>query len=138
MEIRTGSSDSNSSPHESSSFESVQRRSNKSQYGRKKGSDVKRELEEKRISFLRKIRVIDTGKTDKRGLLIRSPPSSWSETSRKIKRSKKETIGYKQSCDSGSGGPERKIQMGSEHGVPKRALSSNYTNSILPKYRKRG
>ncbi|GFX54062.1 uncharacterized protein TNCV_2336981 [Trichonephila clavipes] len=53
MEIRTGSSDSNSSRHKSSSFESVQWRSNESQYGRKKGSGVKRELEEKRISFLR-------------------------------------------------------------------------------------
>ncbi|GFT98785.1 uncharacterized protein TNCV_3792261 [Trichonephila clavipes] len=51
MEIRTGSSDSNSSRHKSSSFESVQRRSNESQYGRKKGSGVKRELEEKGISF---------------------------------------------------------------------------------------
>ncbi|GFV70926.1 retrovirus-related Pol polyprotein from transposon 297 [Trichonephila clavipes] len=60
MEIRTGSSDSTSSRHESSSFESVQRRSNESQYGRKKRSGVKRELLEKGISFLRKIRVIDT------------------------------------------------------------------------------
>ncbi|GFT87542.1 retrovirus-related Pol polyprotein from transposon 297 [Trichonephila clavipes] len=53
MEIRTGSWDSRSSRHKSSSFESVQRRSNESQYGRKKGSGVKRELEEKKISFLR-------------------------------------------------------------------------------------
>ncbi|GFV25734.1 uncharacterized protein TNCV_2444381 [Trichonephila clavipes] len=60
MEIRIGSSDSNSSRHESSSFDRVQRRSNKSQYGRKKGSGVERELEEKGISFLRKIRVRDT------------------------------------------------------------------------------
>ncbi|GFX51261.1 uncharacterized protein TNCV_2736121 [Trichonephila clavipes] len=36
-----------------------------------------------------------------------------------------------------SGGPERKVQKGSEHRVNKRALSSNYTNSILPKYRKK-
>ncbi|GFU85521.1 hypothetical protein TNCV_2952201 [Trichonephila clavipes] len=57
MEIRTGSSDSNSSRHESSSFGRVQRISNESQYGRKKESDVKRELEENGISFfLRKIR----------------------------------------------------------------------------------
>ncbi|GFU87033.1 uncharacterized protein TNCV_1586211 [Trichonephila clavipes] len=34
------------------------------------------------------------------------------------------------------GGPERKIKKGSEHRVPKRALSSNYrTNYILPKFR---
>ncbi|PRD29114.1 UNVERIFIED_CONTAM: hypothetical protein NCL1_30375 [Trichonephila clavipes] len=58
--IRTGSSDSNSSRQESSSFDRVQRRSNESQYGSKKGSDVKRELEEKGISFLRKIRERDT------------------------------------------------------------------------------
>ncbi|GFW65951.1 uncharacterized protein TNCV_587771 [Trichonephila clavipes] len=41
MEIRTGSWDSNSSRQESSSFDRVQRRSNESQYGRKKGLDVK-------------------------------------------------------------------------------------------------
>ncbi|GFT28268.1 uncharacterized protein TNCV_645941 [Trichonephila clavipes] len=78
MEIRTGSLDSNSSCHESSSFERVQRRSDESQYG------------------------------------------------------------YKRSRESGSGGPERKIQKGSQHRVHKRALSSNDTNSVLPKYRKRG
>ncbi|GFU78357.1 uncharacterized protein TNCV_529001 [Trichonephila clavipes] len=105
MQIRTGSSDSNSSRHESISFDRVERHTNK---------------------------------TDKRRPLIRSTPSSWSETSRKIKRSKKKNIGYKQSRESGSGGPERKIQKGSEHRVPKRALSSNYkTNSNLPKFRKR-
>ncbi|GFV00962.1 uncharacterized protein TNCV_1387761 [Trichonephila clavipes] len=45
-------------------------------------------------------------------------------------------LGYKRSHESGSGGPERKIQKGSEHRVPKRALSSNYkTNSNLPRPR---
>ncbi|GFW66521.1 uncharacterized protein TNCV_3840612 [Trichonephila clavipes] len=39
MEIRTGSSDSNSSRQESDSFDRVQRRSSESQYSRKKGSD---------------------------------------------------------------------------------------------------
>ncbi|GFW35657.1 uncharacterized protein TNCV_4435081 [Trichonephila clavipes] len=51
IEIRTGSSDSNSSQQKSSSFDRVQRRSNESQYSRKKGSDVKRELEKKRVKF---------------------------------------------------------------------------------------
>ncbi|GFX69667.1 uncharacterized protein TNCV_1770361 [Trichonephila clavipes] len=37
-----------------------------------------------------------------------------------------------------SGGPERKVQKGSEHRVPKRALSSNYrTNHSLTKFRKK-
>ncbi|GFV23327.1 uncharacterized protein TNCV_4780411 [Trichonephila clavipes] len=97
MEIRTGSSDNNSSRDESSNFDRVKRRSNESQ----------------------------------------STPSSWSETSRKIKKSKKENIGYKRSRESGLGGPNRKIQKGSEHRVHKRALLSKYTNSVLPKYRKR-
>ncbi|GFW37800.1 uncharacterized protein TNCV_4630051 [Trichonephila clavipes] len=56
MKIGTGSSDSNSSRYKSSNFESVQRKSNESQYGRMKESGVKRELEEKGISFLIKIR----------------------------------------------------------------------------------
>ncbi|GFT05072.1 hypothetical protein TNCV_531231 [Trichonephila clavipes] len=50
MEIRTGSSDSNSSRQESSCFDRVQRRSTESQYGRKKGSDVKRKSSRKNSS----------------------------------------------------------------------------------------
>ncbi|GFS72279.1 uncharacterized protein TNCV_1826991 [Trichonephila clavipes] len=49
-------------------------------------------------------------------------------------------LGYKRSHESlsGLGGPERKIQKGSENRVPKRALSSNHkTNSNLPKFRKK-
>ncbi|GFV04710.1 hypothetical protein TNCV_2774151 [Trichonephila clavipes] len=66
------------------------------------GSGVKRELEEKGISFFK----IDQGerhrgKADKRGPLIRSPPASWSEPSRKIKRRRKENIEYKRSRESG-------------------------------------
>ncbi|GFT69092.1 uncharacterized protein TNCV_3904861 [Trichonephila clavipes] len=89
-EIGTGSSDNGSLRDESSGFDRVQLRSIESQDGKKKGSEVKRELEEKGLSF----------KNDK--------------------------------------GPERKIQKGSEHRVPKRALSSNYsTNYNLPKFRKK-
>ncbi|GFX57232.1 uncharacterized protein TNCV_2965111 [Trichonephila clavipes] len=93
MEIRTGSSDSNSSRHESSSFDRVQRTSNELQSGRKKGSDVKRVLEEKGVSFKNDQDERHTSKTDKRGPLIRSSPSSWSQTRRKIKRSKNQNIG---------------------------------------------
>ncbi|GFT19609.1 uncharacterized protein TNCV_2534841 [Trichonephila clavipes] len=50
MEIRTGSSDNGSLRDESSGFDRVQRRSNESQDGKKKGSEVKRELEEKGLS----------------------------------------------------------------------------------------
>ncbi|GFV79757.1 hypothetical protein TNCV_1725821 [Trichonephila clavipes] len=67
MEIRTGSSDINSSRHESIRFDRVQWRSNESQYGRKTRSDVKRELEENGISFLRKIRdQFEPGKANER------------------------------------------------------------------------
>ncbi|GFV83615.1 uncharacterized protein TNCV_3611911 [Trichonephila clavipes] len=78
-----------------------------------------------------------TVKADKRGPLIRSPPGSWFEPSRKIKRRRKEIIGYKRSRESGSVGPERKIKNGLEHRVTKRALSSNYNND-LQKVRKKG
>ncbi|GFV60852.1 uncharacterized protein TNCV_924661 [Trichonephila clavipes] len=61
MEIRTGSSDSNSSRYKSSNFESVQRRSNELQYSKKKGCDVKRELDEKGISV--KIDILHTSLT---------------------------------------------------------------------------
>ncbi|GFU86246.1 uncharacterized protein TNCV_369021 [Trichonephila clavipes] len=65
-------------------------------------------------------------------------PSSWSEKSRRIKKSKNERLGYKRSHESRSGGPERKVQKGSEHRVPKRALSSNdRTNYNLTKFRKK-
>ncbi|GFW81788.1 uncharacterized protein TNCV_2884621 [Trichonephila clavipes] len=54
-----------------------------------------------------------------------------------IKRGKKELLPYKRSHESKSGRPERKVQKGSEHRVNKRNLSSNDTNSDLPKYRKK-
>ncbi|GFX25607.1 uncharacterized protein TNCV_2082421 [Trichonephila clavipes] len=75
-------------------------------------------------------------KTNKRGSVIRSIPSSWSEKSRRIKRSKKEIIGYKRSRESGWSGPERKIRKfrkSLDYRVPKRALSSNDSN-VLQKY----
>ncbi|GFS52440.1 uncharacterized protein TNCV_4851271 [Trichonephila clavipes] len=46
--------------------------------------------------------------------------------------------GYKRANESRLGEPERKVQKGSEHRVPKRALSSNYrTNHSLTKFRKK-
>ncbi|GFY00121.1 uncharacterized protein TNCV_1342191 [Trichonephila clavipes] len=55
-----------------------------------------------------------------------------------IKRGKKERLPYKRSYESRWGGPERKVQKGSERRVNKRALSSNYkTNHSLTKYRKK-
>ncbi|GFX01457.1 uncharacterized protein TNCV_1864311 [Trichonephila clavipes] len=47
MEIRTSSSDSNSSRYKSSNFEGMQPRSNESQYSRKNESGERRELEGK-------------------------------------------------------------------------------------------
>ncbi|GFW57149.1 uncharacterized protein TNCV_540661 [Trichonephila clavipes] len=55
-----------------------------------------------------------------------------------IKKSKNERLAYNRSYESRSGGPERKVQKGSEHRVNKRALSSNYrTNHSLTKFRKK-
>ncbi|GFV42335.1 uncharacterized protein TNCV_3170031, partial [Trichonephila clavipes] len=70
-------------------------------------------------------------------------PSGWrapqfeKHCSKQFKRNKNENIGYKLLRESGSGGPKRKIEKCSEHRVHKRALPSNYTNSFLPKCRKR-
>ncbi|GFY03927.1 uncharacterized protein TNCV_1197061 [Trichonephila clavipes] len=94
-EIRTGSSDNNSLRDESSSFDRVPGRSSESQYGRKKGSDVKLELKKKGLSFKNDQGEKHTNKTNKRGSHIRSIPSYWSEKSRRIKRSKNEIIGKK-------------------------------------------
>ncbi|GFT85804.1 hypothetical protein TNCV_4027411 [Trichonephila clavipes] len=49
--IGTGSLDNGSLRDESSGFDRVQQRSNESQDGKKKGSEVKRELEKKGLSF---------------------------------------------------------------------------------------
>ncbi|GFX13963.1 uncharacterized protein TNCV_611691 [Trichonephila clavipes] len=125
-EIGTGSSDNGSLRDESSGFDRVQRRSNDSRDGKKKGSEVKRELEEKGLSFRNNQGEKHTNKTNKRGPLIKSIPSSWSEKGRMIKKSKNQKFRYKRANESRPGGPERKVQKGSEHRVPKRALSSNY------------
>ncbi|GFW88224.1 transposon Tf2-8 polyprotein [Trichonephila clavipes] len=137
-EIGTGSLDNGSLRDESSGFDRVQWRSNESRDGKKKGPEVKRELEEKGLSFRNDQGGKHTNKTNKRGPLIRSIPSSWSEKNRMIKKSKNERLAYKRSHESRSGGPERKVQKGSEHRVNKRALSSNYrTNHSLTKFRKK-
>ncbi|GFY23715.1 uncharacterized protein TNCV_1629971 [Trichonephila clavipes] len=108
-------SGSNSSRHKSSTFESVQNGDQMSRsMVRKKGSGVKRELEEKGISFKKDQGERHTGTTDKRGPLIRSTPGFWSEPNRKLKMGRKETLSYQRSLDSGSGGPERNIRKDQE------------------------
>ncbi|GFW12245.1 uncharacterized protein TNCV_5111901 [Trichonephila clavipes] len=102
-EIGTGSSDNGSLRDESSGFDRVQRRSNDSRDGKKKGSEIN--------------------------------TSSWSEKDRMFKKGKNQEFRCKRANESRSGGPERNVQMGSEHRVNKRALSSNYiTNHSLTKY----
>ncbi|GFS70311.1 retrovirus-related Pol polyprotein from transposon 17.6 [Trichonephila clavipes] len=117
----------------------VQRRSNDSRDGKKKWSEVKRELEEKGLSFKNNQGEKHTNKTKKREPPIRSIPSSWSEKDRMIKKkSKNERLRYKRPHESRSGGPEKKVQKGSEHRVNKRAFPSNYrTNHSLTKFRKK-
>ncbi|GFY32955.1 uncharacterized protein TNCV_2877041 [Trichonephila clavipes] len=83
----------------------VQRRSNESQDNKKKGSEVKRELEDKWLSFRNDQGEKHTNKTNKREPLIRSIPNSWSVKGRMIKKSKNERLGYKKSHESRSGGP---------------------------------
>ncbi|GFU52195.1 uncharacterized protein TNCV_4186441 [Trichonephila clavipes] len=92
-EIGTGSSDNGSVRDESIGFDRVQRRSNDSRDGKKKGSEVKRELEEKGLSFRNNQGEKHTNKTNKRGPLIRSIPSSWSEKDRMVNKRKEKPKG---------------------------------------------
>ncbi|GFV14867.1 retrovirus-related Pol polyprotein from transposon 297 [Trichonephila clavipes] len=88
-EIGTGSSDNGSLRDAFSCFDRVPRRSNESQDGKKKGSDEKRELEGKGLRFRNDQGEKHTNKTNKRGPLVRSIPSSWSEEGRMIKKKAK-------------------------------------------------
>ncbi|GFY21371.1 hypothetical protein TNCV_3994151 [Trichonephila clavipes] len=77
------------------SGKSVQRRSNESEYGRKKGSGEKCELEGKGIRFKKDQGERLTGTIDKCGALISLAPSSWTTTVNRTKRGRKETLAYK-------------------------------------------
>ncbi|GFX06004.1 uncharacterized protein TNCV_760401 [Trichonephila clavipes] len=134
-EIGTGSADNGSLRDESSGFDKVQRRSNESQNGKKKASDVKLELDEKGLSFKNDQGESHKNKTNNRVPLMRSIPSSYSEKSRRIKISENEMLGYKRSRESGSSEPNRKFRKNYNYRVSKRALSSN--NSGLQKYRRK-
>ncbi|GFW32615.1 uncharacterized protein TNCV_3678631 [Trichonephila clavipes] len=85
-EIGTGSLDNSNLRDESSGFDRVQRRSNESRDSKKIGSEVKRELEEKGLSFRNNQGEKHTNKTNKRGPLIRLIPSSSSEKDRKTQQ----------------------------------------------------
>ncbi|GFW03858.1 uncharacterized protein TNCV_2049741 [Trichonephila clavipes] len=99
-EIGTANSDNGSLRDKSSGFDKLQRRSNDSRDGKKKESKVKRELEEKGLSFRNNQGEKHTNKTNKRGPLIRSISSSWSENGRMIKKSKNQKLGYKRANES--------------------------------------
>ncbi|GFT59458.1 uncharacterized protein TNCV_3405801 [Trichonephila clavipes] len=75
---------------------------------------------------------IGTGSSDNGNL--RDESSGFDRVQR---RSNESRDGYKRSNESRSGGPERKVQKGSEHRVNKRGLSSNNSNSVLPRLRKK-
>ncbi|GFY25483.1 uncharacterized protein TNCV_2486031 [Trichonephila clavipes] len=85
-EIGTGSSDNGNLRDESSGFDRVQRRLNELLDGKKKGLEVKWELQGKGLSFRNNQDEKHTNKTNKRGPLIRSIPSSLSEKGRMIKK----------------------------------------------------
>ncbi|GFV20518.1 uncharacterized protein TNCV_4142791 [Trichonephila clavipes] len=75
---------------------------------------------------------IGTGSSDNGNL--RDESSGFDKVQR---RSNESRDGYKRANESRSGGPERKVRKGSEHRVPKRNLTSNDTNSVLPRLRKK-
>ncbi|GFS82541.1 uncharacterized protein TNCV_2469901 [Trichonephila clavipes] len=70
-EIGTGSPDNSSLRDESSGFDRVQWRSNDSRDGKKKGAEVKRELEEKGLSFRNNQGEKHTNETNKRRIKVK-------------------------------------------------------------------
>ncbi|GFX70624.1 hypothetical protein TNCV_875981 [Trichonephila clavipes] len=71
----------------------------------------------------------------KRGPLTRSSPSSWSESNRRLKKNRRETLCNKRSLNSGSLGPERKSGKRILHRGDKRKLTSS--NNSLPQIRRK-
>ncbi|GFV65720.1 hypothetical protein TNCV_4153561 [Trichonephila clavipes] len=86
----------------------MQPRSNESQYSRKNGSGERRELVGKGTGLKKDQGERHTSIASNRKPLVRPPPGSWSESNRKVKKDRKETLVYKRCFKSGSGGPERK------------------------------
>ncbi|GFW20873.1 uncharacterized protein TNCV_1050941 [Trichonephila clavipes] len=71
-----------------------------------------------------------TGTTDIRGPLIRSTPSSWTTAINRTKRGRKETLAYKRSLNSESGGPEKKQRKGPRNKGEKRQLTLSSNNEL--------
>ncbi|GFW04308.1 uncharacterized protein TNCV_876821 [Trichonephila clavipes] len=92
MEIRTSSSDNNSSSYKSINFKGMQLRSNESQYSRKNGSGDRRELEEKGTGIKKDQGERHTSIASNRRPLVRSSPGSWTEPNRRAKKCRKETL----------------------------------------------
>ncbi|GFX01830.1 uncharacterized protein TNCV_1022331 [Trichonephila clavipes] len=84
-EIRTSSSDSNSSMYKSSNFEGVQSLSNESQYSRKNGPDVSRELEEQGTGLKKDLGERHTSIANNRRRFVRSSPGSWTAPNKRKK-----------------------------------------------------
>ncbi|GFW08302.1 hypothetical protein TNCV_1656171 [Trichonephila clavipes] len=117
MEIRSRSSNNNSSSYLLNNFEGMQPRSNESQYSRKNGSGERRELEGKGTGVKKDQGKRHTSIASNRRPLVRPPPGSGSEPNRKVKKCRKETLAYKRSFMSRSGGPEKKNRKGTGHKV---------------------
>ncbi|GFT27736.1 uncharacterized protein TNCV_3571011 [Trichonephila clavipes] len=125
MEIRTRSSDNNSSSYKPNNFEGRQPRSNESQYSRKKGSGERRELEENGTGIKKDQSERHTGTASNRRPLVRSSPGSWIEPNRRTKKCRKETLGYKRSINSVSEGPDGKFKKCPRQLGAKRKFSVN-------------
>ncbi|GFV21423.1 hypothetical protein TNCV_2371801 [Trichonephila clavipes] len=97
----------------------------------KSGSGEKRELEEKRTSLKKDQGERHTSIASNRRPLVRSSPGSWTEPNRRTKKCKKETLGFKKSWQSGSGGPEKKYRKGQRQLGAKRKLTSVNSNDLL-------
>ncbi|GFU77487.1 uncharacterized protein TNCV_3498601 [Trichonephila clavipes] len=95
----------------------------------------RRELKEKGAGLKNDQGERHTSIASNRRPLVRLSPGSWTEPNRRTKKCRKETLGFKRSWQSRSGGPEKKCKKGPKQQGAKRKFSVN--NNDLPFFSKR-
>ncbi|GFX50288.1 hypothetical protein TNCV_2892051 [Trichonephila clavipes] len=119
MEIRTSSSDNNSSNYKSNNFEGMQSRSNESQYSRKNWSGKRRELEGKGTGLLRRVKVGPRLQGAKRNLTS-SPDHPVRREHKKEDQLDREEAGRNNSTD-----PTPRCKEDQAAGIPEAEVVSN-------------
>ncbi|GFU78858.1 hypothetical protein TNCV_4491701 [Trichonephila clavipes] len=134
--IRVENSDSNGSSYQASGFEGGRPRSDCSQNRKNRRSGERRKVKGKMTGLKADQGERHTKVTNKRRPHVGSSKESLPQKSRRLKKCRKEVIGYKRSINSRSGGPERKrgkapVKQGDKRSLPKSTNSfDNYRKKV--------